>query len=133
MLFRSDNNSDAGGAIDADFFWSFGDGGTSTAVNPEHSFAPGTYEVCLDIFTSDSCSDTYCTVIAVGGIIDSLDSLECNAYFTYDFLMGEVNFTNLSDDGGAAFSSYFWDLVMALHLPKKIQAPHSIRDGILYA
>ena len=104
-----DNNSDAGGAIDADFFWSFGDGGTSTTVNPEHSFAPGTYEVCLDIFTSDSCSDTYCTVIAVGGIIDSLDSLECNAYFTYDFLMGEVNFTNLSDDGGAAFSSYFWD------------------------
>jgi PKD repeat protein len=49
--------------------WTFGDGGTSTAQNPTHTYlTAGTYNVCL-IATANGCLDTLCqpiTVIAVG-------------------------------------------------------------------
>lgn len=49
--------------------WDFGDGGTSLAKNPTHTFtSPGTYNVCLE--TQDNCGlQTFCknvTITAVG-------------------------------------------------------------------
>lgn len=51
------------------YSWDFGDGNTSTAQNPLHSYATsGTYTVCL-IFTSSAagmtCSDTTCSTITL--------------------------------------------------------------------
>ncbi|MBK7668382.1 MAG: PKD domain-containing protein [Sphingobacteriaceae bacterium] len=42
-------------------FWDFGDGNTSTLVNPAHTYSTvGTYTVCLTV-TSGTCSDTFCS------------------------------------------------------------------------
>ncbi|MCX6257517.1 MAG: PKD domain-containing protein [Bacteroidia bacterium] len=47
--------------------WNFGDGSYSTNQNPVHTYTlPGTYEVCLNIISSDSCTETYCHSIIVG-------------------------------------------------------------------
>lgn len=46
------------------FHWNFGDGQTSTAQNPSHSFAKDTlYNVCLQIVTAKGDSCEYCHVI----------------------------------------------------------------------
>ncbi|MBL7939785.1 MAG: PKD domain-containing protein [Flavobacteriales bacterium] len=52
--------------IPVQYFWDFGDGTTSNEVQPDHSFAPGTYEVCLTI-VQGNCVDTACTVLTIGG------------------------------------------------------------------
>ena len=49
------------------WFWNFGDGGTSTLQNPEHTYTtPGTYEVMLVIYDPTSCNqyDTAYTTIS---------------------------------------------------------------------
>ncbi|MBN2611469.1 MAG: PKD domain-containing protein [Bacteroidales bacterium] len=47
-----------------DWYWSFGDGDTSTLQNPDHMFTwyPGDplFNVCLIIKTSDNCTDSIC-------------------------------------------------------------------------
>jgi len=48
--------------------WSFGDGGTSGAMNPTHTFpGPGVYVVCLTVIRN-GCSATSCDTITVGGL-----------------------------------------------------------------
>lgn len=43
------------------YFWDFGDNTTSTQPYPTHVYAsPGSYQICLSIFTADSCVATYC-------------------------------------------------------------------------
>ncbi len=59
--------------------WDFGDGITSSEENPVHAFpGPGSYTVCLSIFTQDSCSSTCCKNIVVGDTM-----LNCMAMFDY--------------------------------------------------
>lgn len=49
------------------YAWTFGDGGTSTATNPSHTYASnGTYNVCLTA-TNASGSHQYCTMVTVTG------------------------------------------------------------------
>lgn len=44
--------------------WDFGNGQTSTETNPTHTFASeGTYEVCLTVKISDSCTEQSCREI----------------------------------------------------------------------
>ncbi len=61
------------------FYWTFGDGGTSTLQNPSHAYnATGWYNVCLTITDSIAqCSDTYCDSILVGG------GMLCDPNFVY--------------------------------------------------
>lgn len=51
------------------YMWNFGDGGTSTATNPQHAYInPGTYNICLMV--TDSCgSDTFCKPISIGCLV----------------------------------------------------------------
>lgn len=62
----------------ADYLWSFGDGGTSTLQNPQHTYtAPGLYTVQLIVNTTNGCGDTLTRtayikvaptpVVAIGG------------------------------------------------------------------
>lgn len=50
------------------YLWDFGDGQSSTAVNPNHSYTnAGTYTVCLVASTpGTTCADTVCHTIQVG-------------------------------------------------------------------
>ncbi|PLW92230.1 MAG: hypothetical protein C0592_11825 [Marinilabiliales bacterium] len=67
------NTSTVGGG--ASYFWDFGDGNTSSAENPVHSYSsPGTYTACL--IAQDSCAaDTSCLSVTVSttGVENSSD------------------------------------------------------------
>ncbi|MCW3112292.1 MAG: cell surface protein [Segetibacter sp.] len=61
------DNTSAGGQ---QFFWSFGDGGTSTATNPQHLYpTPGTFVVNLRVIDSATCNikDSTSFTITVAG------------------------------------------------------------------
>jgi hypothetical protein len=66
--------------------WSFGDGTTSTVMNPVHTYTqPGSYFVCLTIATSDSvvCHDELCLPVTLPWLVN------CEASFT--FLLDSLN------------------------------------------
>jgi len=51
------------------YLWNFGDGTTSAAANPSHTFAAGIYDIQLIVTTAGGCKDT---VIVPAGIKSSL-------------------------------------------------------------
>ncbi|MCB9261320.1 MAG: PKD domain-containing protein [Flavobacteriales bacterium] len=55
------------------YYWNFGDGGTSTQRNPSHHYSTfGRYNVCLTVIDSSAnCYDTYCDTLG----LDSLGRL----------------------------------------------------------
>lgn len=58
------------------YFWSFGDGSTSSLINPGHSYsAPGTYQVSLTAYNECGVSSTYISTIVISppsGIYDDI-------------------------------------------------------------
>jgi len=90
--------------------WDFGDGGTSTALNPAHIYAnPGSYTVVLSV-SSPSGDDnegksSYITVTAapVAPTVDFVASP------TGGFVPLTVNFTDQSTDGGSPILSWAWN------------------------
>lgn len=72
--------------------WDFGDGNSSTQINPTHSYnAPGTFTVCLTVQGDSNCFDTYCNTITINS------GSGCNAAFLYSVGSGgTVTFTDLS-------------------------------------
>ncbi len=86
-------------------FWDFGDGSTSTAANPVHTYGnQGTYNVCLTIQdTATNCFDTYCQSITVTG------SSSCSGSYTFTYgNPGTVNFSGSSTGMGTPVS-WFWN------------------------
>lgn len=82
------------------YYWSFGDGSTSTQQYPWHYYSsPGTYNVCLTI----NISGTYCTwctdVVVTGAVV-------CNTHFSHYALSNpdSVHFYPT----GTAGTSYYW-------------------------
>lgn len=94
--------------------WEFGDGAISYEQNPMHAFADtGVYTVCLTIYTSDSCVNTYCETLFVGN--DSIVVDTCNIYV--DGFITNCTSANVADGaiditvyGGVAPYSYSWYL-----------------------
>jgi PKD repeat protein len=98
-------NTSSGG-FDA-FSWSFGDGYTSSAMNPNHTFASnGIYTVVLAIADSiGGCMDYFTSTINVVGVSNPL---LCNAGFSVytDSISNGVNVVNSSTGSNL---TYFWD------------------------
>ncbi|GEM_PF-4235052 len=70
-------------SVDASTFaWDFGDGNTSTAQNPTHSYATGgNYQVCLTVATDVGCEHTTCEVIdAPVGMADVWEEQSLQVY-----------------------------------------------------
>lgn len=82
------------------YHWDFGDGGTSNAAYPQHTYAgPGTYLICLMVSdTTNTCTSTFCdsvvvtnklgaafTIQVVPGILTAAPapSLESNTFAVY--------------------------------------------------
>lgn len=62
------SNQSIGVTPNSSYFWDLGDGTTSTAQSPVHSYsAPGTYTVCL-VIMSATCVDTVCQSVSIGNL-----------------------------------------------------------------
>lgn len=86
------------------YAWDFGDGSTSNLQNPTHTFAAGTYTVCLYV-TDGQCSNSYCQTITVGG-------QSCNAaYYSYvDTTNNSIFVIDLSNTNNPGSGmTYLWD------------------------
>lgn len=87
------------------FTWNFGDGNTSSTVNPAHTYTtPGTYTVSL-IAVQGACRDTLIRTnlitVAPGPI---------SSFATSNVCLGDsVRFTNLSSGNGGTITSTAWD------------------------
>jgi gliding motility-associated-like protein len=99
------NNTSAGGQT---FQWNFGDGGTSTAINPTHLYSvPGTYNVVMVATDLNTCNitDTARFTIVV--------YLKPTADFSYTPVTPAENtpniFTNLSSADAVLFKWIFGD------------------------
>lgn len=83
-------------------FWEFGDGDTSTLVNPKHTYQePGTYVVKLTVIDSNSCniSDTYEQIILV------FEGGEANISAEYDPCTDKLTLENNSVNA----TNYLWE------------------------
>ena len=57
-----------GGATITGWAWDFGDGNTSTAQNPSHTYAaPGTYNVTLTVTSNAGCTNTIIIPVTISG------------------------------------------------------------------
>jgi PKD repeat protein len=82
--------------------WDFGDGSTSTAASPSHTYAaPGTYTVCLTAANTCGGSDT-CTTVTVSCV-----GAPAAGFGWTDVGLGNVSFSNTSTGLPTLASS--WD------------------------
>jgi len=88
------------------WFWNFGDGTTSGDWEPIHDFGdPGTYMVCLTIWSDDSsCYDMYCEDIVVG----NGGGGDCENFFSYETL-NMIDFTFTGESLPVPANYYFWN------------------------
>ncbi len=95
-------SSKASGSV-TDYFWTFGDGSSSSLENPAHTYStPGYYLVGLSVRNStNKCMDMFTQFIQVG-------SVDCRAGFTFgvDPVFNTVIF---SDDSKGNIDYYYWD------------------------
>jgi len=94
-----------GSTLAASYSWNFGDGGTSTALNPTYTYTnPGFYTVTLIAFGQNGCNDT----LILSDYIDVHNPGIITAQFHADTLTGcnpfTVDFINTSING----STYWW-------------------------
>ncbi|MFC2100296.1 PKD domain-containing protein [Bacteroidota bacterium] len=83
------------------WYWDFGDGLHSILQSPTHTYSQsGTYTVCLVITNANSCIDTACKFVYVGG------NTSCSTSFTYSTNNLTANF-NASSTGTPPYL-YLW-------------------------
>jgi len=59
------SNSSTGNFTNA--YWSFGDGNSSTLLNPVHTYTQqGTYTACLTVYNNSGCQSSHCDTIIIG-------------------------------------------------------------------
>ena len=97
-------SSDPDGSI-ASYSWTFGDGGTSTAANPSHSYtAGGTYTVTLRVTDNQGAQST----TASQNITVTPPNQPPTANFTSSCSALSCNFTSTSSDPDGTIASYSW-------------------------
>ncbi|MDF1673742.1 MAG: right-handed parallel beta-helix repeat-containing protein [Vicingaceae bacterium] len=122
------------------YMWDFGDGNTSTDVNPTHVYAglDSTYTVTL-IATNACGSDTLTMVITTVDIVENLETRGLNIYpnpvnenLTLDFglLVGEDIVINIFDIQGRTLIT---DQIIGESGPfQKVISVNSLTDGIYF-
>ena len=98
------NSSYVPNGILSDINWDFGDGATSTAINPKHLYTqPGTYQVTLTVGSDQACERTYTKDVT----INARPSAAILAGNVCDGL--PVAFTNNSTISSGTISGYYWN------------------------
>jgi PKD repeat protein len=83
------------------YFWDFGDGNTSTEINPVHNYQmDGTYEVVLEV--TNDCATAYKTVIIT---VSTAPSASFRSNITEECIPFTVVFENLTSNNA---TSYEW-------------------------
>jgi PKD repeat protein len=93
----------------ATYEWTFGDGDSSTAMHPVHSYAAaGYYNVCLTIYAASGCNATWCTSIYIDPAWWSSNPFQgpCTAGFLLFPGTGWLNLVNTSQGNNLL---YTWD------------------------
>jgi gliding motility-associated-like protein len=86
------------------YLWDFGDGGTSTAARPTHTYTnQGTYDVKLTVTTSTGCTETYTVQQAVK--VGRIPTVNFNAVPNPVCAFQPVQFTNLTNES----DEWNWD------------------------
>lgn len=99
-----------GGSPVLSWYWTFGDGGTSTLEDPSHSYAAaGTYEVCLTIISKNSKGETCCGQICHK--VDVCDPKPCSITPNFNYFVSpnnplQVAFTDASTYTGGSICFY---------------------------
>jgi PKD repeat protein len=110
VQFSSSGSNDPDGTIAA-YAWDFGDGSTSSAANPSHSYvAAGTYTVTLTVTdnSGDSVSDSTSAVIDAV-VVNSPPSADANGPYS-GFVGDSIAFDGSgSTDPDGVIVSYDWD------------------------
>ncbi len=97
--------SSAGDSAIAAWAWDFGDGTTSTAEDPSHTFPAqgGTFNVSLTVTDGNGLSDTKLVQIDIAAATGP------TAGFSVSLNELEATFTDASSAGDSAISSYLWE------------------------
>ncbi len=94
----------SGGVTIQSVLWDFGDGSTSTVMNPKHLFQnTGTYTVNLQVTTTDGCTQTSTSTIVVHPKPSA--SFTTTANCEYDAAI----FTNTSSVASGAITGWNWN------------------------
>lgn len=101
-------------ALGTTYYWTFGDGDTSTLRTPMHTYADtGVYQVCLTVTTVNSagaCSSTVCRSVVVRPLQPS--NSVCSAFFQMNRIAGTpglFQFNTLSSGGSMTYQWNFGD------------------------
>jgi gliding motility-associated-like protein len=94
------NNTSVGGA---DYYWDFGDGTTSTAINPTHTYTvPNTYTIKLKAVDSNTCNKVDSTTFTI------IVSGSPTALFDYSPKPPQVNTAVEYVNQSTGATSYLW-------------------------
>jgi len=98
----------AGGDFVTSWYWNFGDGGTSTSMNPTYTYAAnGTYVVCLTIGTQLGCQSNFCDSIDINCIGGSGGSCQAAFYQDSGWNCPTINLYNASTSTSGIMSYYY--------------------------
>jgi PKD repeat protein len=103
VQFTGSNSTDVDGTI-VSYSWNFGDGGTSSAADPTHTYAPGIWTATLTVVDDQGASSTSTVTIDVNDPPTS--SITSNV--TSGAAPLTVNFVGLANDTDGSFS-ISWD------------------------
>jgi PKD repeat protein len=123
VSFSSSGSYDSDGSI-VSYYWQFGDGATSTAANPSHTYAvAGTYNVTLTVTDNGGLTDddaTTATISEAGSgpvVLEATDfesgwgiwvdgGSDCSMYTSGARAWSGSNAINIQDNSGTSSSTY---------------------------
>lgn len=113
------SSTSSGTGTICNYLWDFGDGTTSTAANPTHTYAaPGAYNVCLTVWECiydakgnliKECYDKICQQVVVDNNPVVISGTTAFTYLEMADPVYTINFTDQSSVDGGDICEHSWD------------------------